>query len=65
MAAWMTDGMPVRAVGTMLAARAHPFQKQRAYNAERAEESIGFHYGLQWPGRQIKLGPRHPPGSVA
>jgi heterotetrameric sarcosine oxidase gamma subunit len=53
MAAWMTDGMPVRAVGAMLAARAHPFQRNLAYNAERAEESIGFHYGLQWPGRQI------------
>lgn len=25
----------------------------RGYTAERAEESIGFHYGLQWPGRQI------------
>jgi heterotetrameric sarcosine oxidase gamma subunit len=53
MAAWMSDGMPVRAVGAMLTARAHPFQKNRAYNAERAEESIGFHYGLQWPGRQV------------
>lgn len=53
MAAWMTDGMPVRAVGAMLTARAHPFQRNRAYNAERAEESIGFHYGLQWPGRQV------------
>jgi 4-methylaminobutanoate oxidase (formaldehyde-forming) len=37
----------------MLAARAHPFQRNLAYNAERAEESIGFHYGLQWPGRQV------------
>ncbi len=53
MAAWMTDGMPVRSVGAMLTARAHPFQMNLAYNAERAEESIGFHYGLQWPGRQI------------
>ncbi|TIQ75083.1 MAG: FAD-dependent oxidoreductase, partial [Mesorhizobium sp.] len=53
MAAWMTDGMPVRTVGSMLAARAHPFQRNAAYNAERAAESIGFHYGLQWPGRQI------------
>jgi glycine cleavage system aminomethyltransferase T len=53
MAAWMTDGMPVRSVGNMLAARAHPFQINAAYNAERAAESIGFHYGLQWPGRQI------------
>lgn len=53
MANWMTEGMPVRAVGSMLASRAHPFQQNRAYNAERAEESIGFHYGLQWPGRQV------------
>lgn len=54
MAAWMTDGMPVRNVGSMLTARAHPFQRNAAYNAERAAESIGFHYGLQWPGRQIE-----------
>jgi glycine cleavage system aminomethyltransferase T/glycine/D-amino acid oxidase-like deaminating enzyme len=54
MAAWMTEGMPVRAVGPMLTARAHPFQRNAAYNAERAAESIGFHYGLQWPGRQIE-----------
>ncbi|MEM6462636.1 MAG: FAD-dependent oxidoreductase [Pseudomonadota bacterium] len=53
MAAWMSEGMPPRPVSSMLAARAHPFQSNRAYNAERVTESIGFHYGLHWPGRQI------------
>lgn len=53
MAQWIAKGEPVRAVGSLLAARAHPFQRNAAYNAERAAESIGFHYGLQWPGRQV------------
>ncbi len=54
MAKWMTDGMPPRAVASMLAARAHPFQRNIAYNAERVTEAIGLHWGLQWPGRQIE-----------
>ncbi len=54
MASWMTDGQPPRAVASMLAARAHPFQRNKAYNAERVKESIGLHYGLHWPGRQIE-----------
>ncbi len=54
MAAWLTDGQPPRAVASMLAARAHPFQKNMAYNAERVTEAIGLHWGLHWPGRQIE-----------
>ncbi|MCA3446334.1 MAG: FAD-dependent oxidoreductase [Rhodobacter sp.] len=54
MAHWIAKGEPVRAVGSLLTARAHPFQRNVAYNAERAAESIGFHYGLQWPGRQVQ-----------
>lgn len=53
MAHWIAKGAPLRAVGSLLAARAHPFQRNAAYNADRAAESIGFHYGLQWPGRQV------------
>lgn len=54
MATWMTKGAPPRAVGSMLAARAHPFQSNRAYNAERVTEAIGLHWGLHWAGRQIE-----------
>jgi glycine cleavage system aminomethyltransferase T/glycine/D-amino acid oxidase-like deaminating enzyme len=54
MADWLIDGQPTRAVGSMLTARAHPFQRNARYNAVRAAESIGFHYGLQWPGRQVE-----------
>jgi glycine cleavage system aminomethyltransferase T len=54
MAAWMTEGMPPRGVASMLAARAHPFQRNAAYNAERVTEAIGLHWGLHWPGRQIE-----------
>ena len=54
MAQWMTEGMPRRAVGAMIASRAHPFQQNGSYNAERVGEAVGFHYGLQWPGRQIE-----------
>jgi glycine cleavage system aminomethyltransferase T/glycine/D-amino acid oxidase-like deaminating enzyme len=54
MAKWMTEGQPPRAVASMLAARAHPFQKNAAYNAERVTEAIGLHWGLHWPGRQIE-----------
>ncbi len=54
MAAWMTEGQPPRAVASMLAARAHPFQKNMAYNAERVTEGVGLHWGLHWPGRQIE-----------
>jgi 4-methylaminobutanoate oxidase (formaldehyde-forming) len=53
MAAWMAEGMPPRAMGSMLAARAHPFQRNRAYLAKRVTEAVGFHYGLHWPGRQV------------
>lgn len=53
MASWLTEGRPARAAGSMLASRAHPFQRNAAYNAERVTEAIGLHYGLQWPGRQI------------
>lgn len=54
MAAWMIDGTPPRSMASMLTVRAHPFQRNLRYNAVRTEESIGFHYGLQWPGRQIE-----------
>lgn len=53
MAEWMTDGAPSRAMGPLLAARAHPFQANTRYNQERAAESVGFHYGLAWAGRQV------------
>lgn len=53
MAEWLTDGAPSRGMGALLASRAHPFQRNRRYLAERTAESIGFHYGLQWPGRQV------------
>ena len=54
MAKWMTKGMPSRAVASMLASRAHPFQRNKAYNAERVTEAVGLHWGLHWPGRQIE-----------
>ncbi|RWA61148.1 FAD-dependent oxidoreductase [Mesorhizobium sp.] len=53
MAEWLIDGMPSRGMGSMLAARAHPFQVNAAYNAERVTEAVGLHWGLHWPGRQI------------
>jgi 4-methylaminobutanoate oxidase (formaldehyde-forming) len=53
MAEWMTDGAPSRGMGPMLARRAHPFQMNTRYNRERAAESVGFHYGVSWVGRQI------------
>ncbi|MCE8522700.1 FAD-dependent oxidoreductase [Ruegeria pomeroyi] len=53
MAEWMIDGMPSRSMLPLLAVRAHPFQKNTAYNAERAAEAVGFHYGIHWAGRQV------------
>ncbi len=53
MAEWLIDGAPSRSMLPLLAARAHPFQANTAYNRERAAESVGFHYGLHWPGRQV------------
>ena len=53
MAEWMSDGMPSRSMAPLMAARAHPFQANTRYNQERAAESVGFHYGLSWPGRQV------------
>ena len=53
MAEWMLDGAPSRGMGPMLARRAHPFQMNTRYNRERATESVGFHYGVSWVGRQI------------
>ena len=54
LAEWIIDGEPSRAVGALSATRAHPFQMNTRYNRERAAESIGFHYGLAWPGRQVE-----------
>lgn len=54
MAEWLADGYPSRSMGSMLTARAHPFQMNAAYNKERVTESLGFHYGLHWPGRQVE-----------
>lgn len=53
MAQWLIDGEPGRSMLPLLAVRAHPFQQNTAYNAERAAESVGFHYGLHWAGRQV------------
>jgi glycine cleavage system aminomethyltransferase T/glycine/D-amino acid oxidase-like deaminating enzyme len=54
MAEWMMDGLPARGMSALLASRAHPFQSNQRYLEERVTESLGLHYGLQWPGRQIK-----------
>lgn len=53
MAQWLIDGEPSRSMLPLLAVRAHPFQQNTAYNAERAAESVGFHYGIHWAGRQV------------
>ncbi len=53
MAEWLVDGEPSRSMGTLMMARAHPFQSNSKYVRERGAESIGFHYGISWAGRQI------------
>jgi glycine cleavage system aminomethyltransferase T/glycine/D-amino acid oxidase-like deaminating enzyme len=50
LAEWMLDGAPSRSMQPLAAIRAHPFQANTAYNQVRAAESVGFHYGLHWPG---------------
>jgi glycine cleavage system aminomethyltransferase T/glycine/D-amino acid oxidase-like deaminating enzyme len=54
MAEWIVDGLPKRGMGSLLASRAHPFQSNNRYLETRVVESVGFHYGLQWPGRQVE-----------
>lgn len=54
MAEWIVDGLPRRGMGSLLASRAHPFQSNKRYLETRVVEAIGFHYGLQWPGRQVE-----------
>ncbi len=53
MAEWLLDGMPSRSMGPLLASRAQPFQANTYYNQARAAESVGFHYGISWAGRQV------------
>ncbi|OBY26924.1 FAD-dependent oxidoreductase [Leisingera sp. JC1] len=53
MAEWLIDGAPSRGMGPMLARRAHPFQRNTRYNHDRSAESVGFHYGVSWAGRQV------------
>ena len=53
MAQWLIDGTPSRSMLPLLAVRAHPFQQNTAYVRERAAESVGFHYGLHWAGREV------------
>ncbi len=54
MAEWMVNGLPKKGMGSLLAARAHPFQSNQRYLQERVTEALGLHYGLQWPGRQME-----------
>ncbi|MGX8014230.1 FAD-dependent oxidoreductase (plasmid) [Mesorhizobium sp. ORM8.1] len=54
MAEWMIDGYPSQGMGSVLASRAHPFQANAAYNAERVTEAVGLNWRLHWPGRQIE-----------
>ncbi|MDE0347046.1 MAG: FAD-dependent oxidoreductase [Boseongicola sp.] len=54
MAEWLIDGSPSRSMGPLLATRAHPYQANTRYNQDRAAESVGFHYGLHWPGHQVR-----------
>ena len=54
MAEWMTEGMPRRGMGSLQVSRAMTFQSNAAYNATRVTESVGLHWGLSWPGRQIE-----------
>ena len=53
LAEWIVDGAPARPMDALAAHRIQAFQSSPAYRAARAAESLGFHYGLQWPGRQI------------
>ncbi|PTX50052.1 4-methylaminobutanoate oxidase (formaldehyde-forming) [Gemmobacter caeni] len=53
MAEWLIDGQPSRGMGPLLQRRAHPFQRNTRYNRDRAAESVGFHYGVSWAGRQV------------
>ena len=53
MAEWIIDGAPSRSMAPLLAQRAHPFQANTHYNQLRAAESVGFHYGIHWAGRQV------------
>ncbi|MGJ8547672.1 MAG: FAD-dependent oxidoreductase [Sulfitobacter sp.] len=54
MAEWLIDGAPSRSMAPLLAVRAHPFQANTRYNQDRAAESVGFHYGIAWAGRQVQ-----------
>ena len=54
MANWLLDGSPNTSTTSLLTARAHPFQSNRRYLAERVTEAVGLHWGLSWPGRQIE-----------
>jgi 4-methylaminobutanoate oxidase (formaldehyde-forming) len=54
MADWIVDGMPKNGMTSLLASRAHPFQANNRYLADRVTEAVGLHWGLHWPGRQIE-----------
>jgi 4-methylaminobutanoate oxidase (formaldehyde-forming) len=53
MAEWMIDGAPSRSMGALSSLRAQPFQSNTKYVRDRSAESIGFHYGISWQGRQV------------
>jgi 4-methylaminobutanoate oxidase (formaldehyde-forming) len=53
MAQWLIDGAPSRSMSALAANRIQQFQQNTHYNQERAAESVGFHYGLHWAGRQV------------
>lgn len=53
MADWIIDGEAPIGMTPVMTARTHDFQSNQKYLADRVIESIGFHYGLSWPGRQI------------
>lgn len=53
MAQWVLDGAPSQSMAPLMAIRAHPFQANTRYTQVRAAESVGFHYGISWAGRQV------------
>ncbi len=53
-AQWLHDGRPPRDVWPLDPSRFLPFQAGRAYLRERVAETLGAHYQIPWPNREME-----------
>jgi glycine cleavage system aminomethyltransferase T/glycine/D-amino acid oxidase-like deaminating enzyme len=56
LAEWIVGGEPARDLWSVDIARFHPFARSDSWLRERTIETLGIHYALPWPNRELESG---------